>query len=41
MPGEGVFAGFTVPAADRAEMLDHHLGHAAAGAACYLVASGR
>ena len=31
MPGEGGFAGFTVPAAGQYEMLDHHLDHAAAG----------
>jgi nitrite reductase (NO-forming) len=41
MPGEGGFAEFTVPAAGHYEMLDHHLDHAAAGAAGYLIASTR
>jgi len=36
MPGEGGFAEFTVPAAGQYEMLDHHLDHAAAGAAGYI-----
>jgi len=40
MPGEGGFAEFTVPAAGQYELLDHHLNHAAAGAAGYLTASG-
>jgi nitrite reductase (NO-forming) len=39
MPGEGGFAEFTVPAAGQYEMLDHHLDHAAAGAAGYIDAS--
>ena len=39
MPGEGGFAQFTVPAAGQYEMLDHHLDHAAAGAAGYIDAS--
>ncbi|HEV2258208.1 MAG TPA: hypothetical protein VGS06_34190 [Streptosporangiaceae bacterium] len=39
MPGEGGFAEFTVPAAGHYEMLDHHLDHAAARAAGYVVAS--
>jgi len=39
MPGEGGFAEFTVPAAGQYEMLDHHLDHAAAGAAGYVDAS--
>jgi hypothetical protein len=39
MPGEGGLAEFTVPAAGRYEMLDHHLDHAAAGAAGYIDAS--
>jgi len=38
MPGEGGFAEFTVPAAGQYEMLDHHLDHAVAGAAGYIVA---
>ncbi len=41
MPGEGGFAEFTVPAAGQYEMLDHHLDHAAAGAARYIDASAR
>jgi len=41
MPGEGGFAEFTVPAVGHYEMLDHHLDHAVAGAAGYLVASTR
>jgi nitrite reductase (NO-forming) len=41
MPGEGGFAEFTVPAAGQYQMLDHHLDHAAAGAAGYLIASVR
>jgi nitrite reductase (NO-forming) len=39
MPGEGGFAEFTVPGAGQYEMLDHHLGHATAGAAGYIAAS--
>ncbi len=39
MPGEGGFAEFTVQAAGQYEMLDHHLEHAATGAAGYLTAS--
>jgi len=39
MPGEGGFAEFTVPAAGQYELLDHHLDHATAGAAGYIVAS--
>jgi hypothetical protein len=39
MPGEAGFAEFTVPAAGQCEMLDHHLDHAAAGAAGYIDAS--
>jgi nitrite reductase (NO-forming) len=38
MPGEGGFAEFTVAAPGQYEMLDHHLDHAAAGAAGYLIA---
>jgi nitrite reductase (NO-forming) len=41
MPGEGGFAEFTVPAPGDYEMLDHHLDHAAAGAAGDLVAAAR
>jgi len=37
-PGQGGFVEFTVPAGGRYEMLDHHLDHAATGAAGYLVA---
>ncbi|HEU5419352.1 MAG TPA: multicopper oxidase domain-containing protein [Streptosporangiaceae bacterium] len=36
MPGEGGFAEFTVPAAGRYALLDHHLNRAAAGAAGYI-----
>ena len=36
MPGEGGFAEFTAPAAGQYKMLDHHLDHAAAGAAGYI-----
>ena len=39
MPGEGGFAEFRVPAAGQYELLDHHLDHAAGGAAGYIVAS--
>lgn len=39
VPGEGGFAELTVPAAGQYELLDHHLGHAAAGAAGYIDAS--
>ena len=39
MPGEGGFVEFTVPAAGRYEIVDHHFDHAATGAAGYLVAS--
>jgi nitrite reductase (NO-forming) len=39
MPGEGGFAEFAAPAAGQYEMLDHHLDHAAAGAAGYIDAS--
>jgi nitrite reductase (NO-forming) len=39
MPGEGGFAELTGPAAGQYELLDHHLEHAAAGAAGYIVAS--
>jgi nitrite reductase (NO-forming) len=38
MPGEGGFVELTVPAAGQYEMLDHHLSHAASGAAGYLEA---
>ena len=37
-PGQGGFVEFTVPAAGHYEMLDHHLDHAATGAAGSLVA---
>src|SRR5579875_2359627 len=38
MPGEGGFVEFTVAAPGRYEILDHHLDHAASGAAGWLVA---
>lgn len=38
-PGEGGFVEFTAAAPGQYEMLDHHLDHAAAGAAGYIVAS--
>jgi hypothetical protein len=38
-PGKGRFAELTVASPGQYEMLDQHLGHAAAGAAGYLAAS--